>query len=814
MALTQTLTAKNLSSGQVIEPQLILEIDGVTANGENILFGTSDVLIPLRFDEIPPFEFDESPSLKFDSPVVARNSRAYISWKQTTKSIKSQLLIDKGGAGSIQNFKVQLVNKANEVSGLFTSGNLIQDIFGQRVELYLNYQGGIHPTDSSLIFQGVIKGVEQDHGNIILDIAHPDQFKRQELFENNSTRLNGAIDNSQTTITVDSTNDFVIPTATQQANGFKAYVKIDDEYIETQSSTTTTFTGLRNQLESSAAAHDDNADVVSHYRLTAQPIEMMLRLMLSDSNQSDYLTHDVSSFIRTNSNGDITNAIYFQGVDVIQKYQVIAGDTISSTGATNAANNFTDRTITEVVKVQDGSYIVVDGAELVLETASSAEISILSQFNLYPIGLGMLPKDIDMAAVLETKDEVDLGLPEISIDISEETNVKEFMESQLAKPNALYFIPSARVSVKFTRPPLASENLVTLDDSVITNITSLKLKRTFGKYFYNTVTYAYEYNPVKEKYEDYSARVNSDSLSRVGLGRKSLKIEANGFRSGGAVQNVINNISSRILDRYKFGARYISGLKVAWRVGNTIEIGDVVNLNDIKIPDLEKGTTTIENTLFEVTNITRGIKDGSISLDLLETNFSGADRFATTSPSTNIVEQISSTSLRIAPSFSTSGSQKEKDKWTDYLGGKVQIHNIDYTSSQILTLIGFNPQNDNEAQFLETITVTPDNMVMDFAPYNECNEKQKLLHTFIGPSIQVTSGTSNFIFDAPVANLFEGATMFIRRADFTESIETTIIDITGTTITVEDDLGFTPDSTDRIEGIGFNSDNGTFYRFV
>ena len=299
------------------------------------------------------------------------------------------------------------------------------------------------------------------------------------------------------------------------------------------------------------------------------------------------------------------------------------------------------------------------------------------------------------------------------------------------------------------------------------------------------------------------------------MGRKSLKIEANGFRAGGDVINIIDSISRRILSRYKFGARYISGVQVAWRNSNTIQIGDVINLDSIEIPDLETGSNVISNILFEVINKSMGIKDGKITLDLLETNFSGNDRFATTSPSSNIVSLQAANSILIEKSFGTSGSSKEKDKWEDYIGGKVRIHNEDYTSSQILTLTGFNPSNENEAQFVEVITISPTGMVMDFAPYDICNAKQKLLHTFISPTIDVASGSTNFIFDvSSAANLFEEATIYVRRSNFTESIETTIINITGNTITVEDDLGFTPDSTDRVEGIGFNSDNGTFYRFV
>jgi len=814
MAVTQTKTARNLSSGQVIEPQLILEIEGITGDdGSNLIFGTSDVLVPLTFDAEPPFEFDETPPLEFDSFVKGKNSRNYISWKKTTKSIKSQLLIDKGGAGSIQNFKVELINKSNELTNLFKSGNLINDIFGQRCELYLNYVGGSHKADSQLIFQGIIKGISQEHGVFLLDVSHPDQLKRQDLFEQSSTALDGAIDDTQTTITVDDSSEFVIPTTEQQAIGFKNYLKIDDEFMQILSVAGNDFTVLRNQLESSSASHDDDADITSHYRLTAQPIEMMLRLMLSNEGNTPYLSDfNINNFVRTDS-GDFNNALWVQNVDLFQKYQITKGDLISSSGASNAANNFTDRLVLDVVNIPEGSYILIDGADLTLETATSANISIKSQYNLYPIGLGMLPRDLDMSKIIEVKNEVDLGLPQIAIDISEEINVKEFMERELAKPNALYFIPTARVAVKFTRPPLAGENLVTLSPSNIINIESLSLKRTFGQYFYNAISYKYEFNPVKDKYEQYKSRINTDSIGRVGLGRKALNIEANGFRQGGDVVNIIDNISRRLLDRYKFGARYMSGVQVAWRDSNIIEIGDVVNLTGIKIPNLETGEATLNDILFEVVNKSTGLKDGKITLDLLETNFSLDDRYAVFSPSSNVASGLTSNSVIIEPSFSTSGADKEKDKWTDYIPCKVQLHNVDYTVSQVLTLTGFNPQNENEAQFTEALTITPDNTVMDFAPYNECTEKQKLIHTFISKSENITSGTSSTIFDMDTTDLFEGDTIIIKRDDFTESPETVILDISGTTVTVETDLGFTPNSTDLVES-GFPSDEKPFYRFV
>jgi len=133
--------------------------------------------------------------------------------------------------------------------------------------------------------------------------------------------------------------------------------------------------------------------------------------------------------------------------------------------------------------------------------------------------------------------------------------------------------------------------------------------------------------------------------------------------------------------------------------------------------------------------------------------------------------------------------------------------------SQILTLIGFSQQNENEAEFLETVVIDPTGTVMDFAPYDQATDKQKLLHTFISPVTDITSGTDNFSFDCDTSNLFEGDNILIRRADFTESPETEIINISGTTVTVQDDLGFTPDNTDKVES-GFPSDSKPFYRFV
>jgi len=76
--------------------------------------------------------------------------------------------------------------------------------------------------------------------------------------------LNGAINNSVTTITVDSTKGF-------RSSG---YIKIDDEIIKYTGKTTTTFTGCtRAALSTSAASHSDNTVVNAYFRVVIKSID-------------------------------------------------------------------------------------------------------------------------------------------------------------------------------------------------------------------------------------------------------------------------------------------------------------------------------------------------------------------------------------------------------------------------------------------------------------------------------------------------------------------------------------------------------------
>jgi hypothetical protein len=200
-------------------------------------------------------------------------------------------------------------------------------------------------------------------------------------------------------------------------------------------------------------------------------------------------------------------------------------------------------------------------------------------------------------------------------------------------------------------------------------------------------------------------------------------------------------------------------------------------------------------------------------VNLLDTSFALDARYGTISPASKISSLKTSKSVTLQRSFGNIGSV-ERLKYERFIGGKFQIRNEEFTEVQVLTLDDFNPSDERELTFLEDITIPADNTyIIEFADYDQCNELQRLLHVFIAPNDEVSSGTSETVFDSSFSHLFVGAVIQITKSDFTAwSNEATILDITGTTITVNTNLGFIPDSGDIIGIIGFNPDSA--YRLV
>lgn len=802
MSLKLTRTTRNLSTQNVIEPNLIAEVDGIP-----LLFGVRDVTVLPSFDEVPPLLFDDG--IFFDTPRAAGNSRAYIDFKGATKN-KQQILPDKGGAGSVASMQLRLINKDGELTELFSSGVNIDDIFGAEVKLFIGFQGGSHPEDSNELFRGVCTEITTDHGGIVIKISHPDQLKRQPLFDLITDRLTIPLDSVSTTINIGDTTPFTIPI---DETNIESYVLIDEEIIKLSTNiTATTFDDvLRGQLGSSLSDHDVNADVQSFYRLKGKPIDLSLRVMISGADDE---TQDILSF-KKYGDIDINNAVFFEDNNIADELGIAIGDTITITGT---ALNDGVRTIIGFNTFEGGSYLLTDGAEFIYENMIGLA-TISSQFNTLPIGLSISPSKIDMDGTIKVKEEIDAGLPDIDIYIEDQIkNVKEWLEQEIYKPCAIYSVNrKGRISIKFTRPAIADEEIkiISPDNIEKKSITNIKLRRSFGKNFYNQVTYSFERNPIKDKYEANTFIVSADSLNRIKLGTKQLLHEANAFRDNGATRQAVARIGSRVLSRYQFGARYIDNVQVLWSTGYSIEVGDTVLVKDLKIADLEKNKQTFGNILMEVVNKELDIKNGVVKISLLDSNFGVDNRYATISPASKISSLKTSKSVKIIRSFGVNDIV-ERTKYESLIGGKFNIRSQDFSQSQTVTLADFNPSDESELTFEETITVPVDNTyIVEFASYDSLDDVQKLLHVSLAPNELVVSGSSEAVFDSSVTSLFVGAVIQVTRENFTAwSNEATILDITGNTVTVDKNLGFIPANGDIVGVIGFSSDLGGAYRLV
>ena len=191
MAFQLTLTAKALAKQISIKPNLIVEIEGV-----GLVFGISPILEAARWDN--ELNWDEE-GIYWDGLVEKPESRDYLSFKESTKNLSQQILIDKGGSSSVSTMNIQIVNKNAEVSKAI-SFDTVTDIMGKKANVYLNFAEGSHPEDSIPIFRGFIDDYADDNTSLILSISHSENLKRQSFLEQYNSILTSKIKYKELTL--------------------------------------------------------------------------------------------------------------------------------------------------------------------------------------------------------------------------------------------------------------------------------------------------------------------------------------------------------------------------------------------------------------------------------------------------------------------------------------------------------------------------------------------------------------------------------------------------------------------------------------
>lgn len=616
---------------------------------------------------------------------------------------------------------------------------------------------------------------------------------------------------------------------------FRTYIQIEDELIEYTAIDlgASKVTGcIRESLNTVGNPHENEKEVSSFYKLgdgtfdNSTAIDLALNVLLSGAPSPFVEDLDVESFVYIAPSLSVDNAIWFNNINLERTHGIVAGSTtMTVSGATNGANNFTDRLVLDVVRVSGGSYVVVDGAALISETSSPAVASFKTIYNVLPDGAGLIPVQVDIAEFERNKAVYASSMVAYELYLKETTQSKDLVNKRLFLPSALYPVPrKGKVSVGFTAPPLYNEHTKVLGLESIKRPSQIDISRSVNKNFYNAVVYRYNQDSITDKYLSGKVRLSNDSTNRILSPTKALKIDADGIRPGTESDDLISINERRFLQRYQYGAESLP-IEVPVDVGWTMEVGDAIIVGDdgLQIADTKNGTTEFKPRMFEITNKSYNWRTGQIKLMITDTAFGIDVRYGTWSPSSIIGSGSTSSSIVITDSFGTSAPNIEKDKWSNYIGREIHVHSEDFSASGTTYIDSFDPGDDYKMIVNPALGFTPSaGYIVDIVNYPDIDTGDtlyKVAHVFWDPTLEVVSGASSTQFDVSVpdaAKLFVGSIIRVHSEDYSIDSGLTgklVTDVTGTTVTC-DDLGFTPASGQKIDLVGFYYDNGKPYAWV
>ena len=809
MPLILTDLATKLSQQTNITVNIILEIEGFTHK-----FGAIDIKEELSFD-ISGKTFDSGES--FDTDIVDPDSNAIINLDGTTRNITSQLSIDKG-IESVKSFTVDLLDNNGLLSNIFTPGVVVDDLLGQKAQVYINFKGSTHPKDSLLIIEGVIGQYQfSNKGTCKVVIDHASQLKRQEIFLSHKTKLSGALAQGAVSagdIDVSDASGFVVPDA--GVTELETYFRVNDEIIRYTGITNNTLTGcVRQNFQTlQPTSHDAGSEVTSFYRLQGNALELALKLMLSTGGYG--LSKSTTAFEILSPTLTIENAILFASKDIQEEFGLTVGDHVQITGSTS--NNITTTISSFGLIDEDFSYIVVSSS-LNAEDEQNATVKFKSQYDVLQEGAGMLPTQVDVSRHKFFLDSFTSNFVDLDFYLEEELVIDEFINKELYRPNNLYSVPGAKSSVKMTLPPLSDIYTKTLDSSNVINPTNINIQRSINKYHFNSYIVKYNPSPLEtEKYLNGKVVIDNDSLTRIGAGKKVFKIESQGLRDSAATTQALTLNAARHLDRYKFAAEFFSIETFFSNID--IEAGDIVVVDGLNIYDSTTGNRTFKPKQFEVINKSISIGSAKIKLDLLSTSYQLDGKYGVVSPSSKIDTGATTTNIPLKKSYGNTGN--EEDKWQIHIGSNIRVHNNDFSFDETTVLTGFDPTAPNIAIVSPALSSPPSaDFILDSPNYDDGNtdalEVMKDMYIFVNPTLDITGVTDSSTFTVSAshaAKLFAGCTIEVHNIDYTSTNERVVSSIVGNTVNLKTALSFTPTTDFKIQLVGFSSDSGKPYRII
>lgn len=809
-------------------------VDDVLGRRANVYLGYQDTAFPQDFIQIFAGIIDEvnaGPTIIFNIAHPEQKKRGQVLAQVTTELTEDLNFRSEIIQGMLFKTRRDVVGSVTvEYQDTATAGS--ESIFTSATILIIGIEAGVTTNTQ------IKKAIENSLAALELVTVEIQDGHDADLIAVQPTTL---LD-SDLSVPVLETKGFLLPMASE---GFRTYVRIDDEVIEYTGidSVNGLLTGCtRAAFEDKDSRafgdhHDVETKVESFYRLQGKAIDICLKMMMSGG--PEYFVEDVpvKAINEVEGVGNIPNSLYFDGVNVENKYGLVPGDKATVTGDAIPGNNVTDALIAQVVVTDFGSYVLLDGVTLTDQPLSSASVSFKTKWNVWPegAGLGMGGDEVDVPQFEDLMATFDTAIFTYDFYIRDTLTVKDFLDTEVLYPTGAFTLPrKGKVSAGFTSPPIGGVDLKVFSSSNTIKPEQNRVYRGISRYFYNNIVFRFDENVLDEgKFQKGEVTVDADSLNRIKVGNRTLVIDARGLRPSTDTTTIINQLTQRFLDRYKFAAERI---KIQCFYGDAFnaDVGDIVAFGgkDLQIPDSRAASRDTRVKLYEIVNKSLNLLSGVVTFDLVDTAFSltGA-RFGVVSPASKIGVGSTASQLKLVNSYGNEPPRKERVKWEDFIGQDVMIHEEDeageWTYFEIRTLQGFQP-SDGNVMFVDPPLPSPpgEGAVVEIIPYPdnadpELGEVYKRQFVYTNPAVAVDSGVDNFSFNVAVADapLFKEGQPLILHQDDADGLwaavtpEVKIESVVGTLVTVDADLGVTPDATWTIELIGF-PDEGYPYRYL
>lgn len=285
------------------EPQLVFEVDGLEQ-----FFGA---VILKKYIRIGEDGLEIGNDWRIGGLTEQENSNPYITFTGgTSTNIKQSIDQDRGETSSISSLDIALIDKNGEVTALLKPDEdetPVFDLLGRKCKVWLGFADSGWKQDYIPIFRGFIQTYDAGAGFVKFNVASVEKLEDQEILPLITTELSSDIAVSGvSTLPVASSSGFVnanigitgFAGGIGPFSGFDSYAKINDEVILLSDAFSATGLGVssRGALGTTAASHSEDDEVESFYKIKGNPIDVALYTLLG-TNSNEFTNYIVDQEI-------------------------------------------------------------------------------------------------------------------------------------------------------------------------------------------------------------------------------------------------------------------------------------------------------------------------------------------------------------------------------------------------------------------------------------------------------------------------------------------------------------------------------------